>query len=93
LDPYVSRVEAARSSGGGKVKPLSLLVLTDGAPDRDQGPEPVIVEVAKRLDAAKAPLYQVSGERGFRGALTDISDNISLPQVGIQFIQVSASLS
>jgi len=59
LDPYMQKLEAGKSSGGPKPKPLNLICLTDGVPDRDQDPEPVIVEVAKRLDAGRFPLFQV----------------------------------
>ncbi|KAH8918474.1 hypothetical protein BT69DRAFT_576358 [Atractiella rhizophila] len=59
LDPYVAALEAQKASGGPKLKPLNLIVLTDGAPDRNQDPEPVIVDIARRLDAGRFPLFQV----------------------------------
>lgn len=59
LNPYVAKVEASKKQGGPKVKPLSVLVLTDGEPDRGQSPDNVIVDIAKRLDAIHSPLNQV----------------------------------
>ncbi|GAA6038199.1 hypothetical protein JCM8097_005790 [Rhodosporidiobolus ruineniae] len=35
------------------------ILLADGAPDRDQSPEMVIVDIAKRLDQRRAPPFQV----------------------------------
>jgi len=59
LEPYMAKLEASKTSGGPKPKPLNLICLTDGAPDREQDPEPVIVDIAKRLDAGRFPLFQV----------------------------------
>ncbi|KAH7105634.1 hypothetical protein BKA62DRAFT_690376 [Auriculariales sp. MPI-PUGE-AT-0066] len=57
---YMAELEGAstRASGAGdKVKPLNLLVVTDGVPTDD--PESVIVSIARRLDAGHFPLSQV----------------------------------
>ena len=35
------------------------IVLTDGAPDRNESPEPVIVEAARRLDEMRMPPHQL----------------------------------
>jgi len=59
LDPYMQRFEASKRDRTAKPKPLNLIVLTDGAPDRGEDPEMYIVEVARRLDAARAPPMQV----------------------------------
>ena len=38
---------------------MNLIVLTDGAPDRGEDPEMVIVEAARMLDQMKCPPYQL----------------------------------
>ncbi|PHH91928.1 hypothetical protein CDD83_9713 [Cordyceps sp. RAO-2017] len=72
LDPYMAQLEAARASASA-VKPLNLIVLTDGMPgparaagDNPHLPEPAVVGYARRLDALQASAWQL----------------------GIQFIQV-----
>ncbi|KAF8253237.1 hypothetical protein K440DRAFT_593911 [Wilcoxina mikolae CBS 423.85] len=61
------------------VKPLNILVLTDGEPTDD--PEPVIVSAARKLEALNAPLHQVGiqflqigDEEGAREALEELDD-------------------
>jgi hypothetical protein len=62
LQPYLERVEAqARLTASGAtsepVKPLNIIVITDGVPSDDV--ESVIVRAAKRLDACNAEPWQV----------------------------------
>ncbi|KAK8211265.1 hypothetical protein BKA81DRAFT_300080, partial [Phyllosticta paracitricarpa] len=53
LRPYLARV-AANPDG---VKPLNIIVITDGVPSDDV--ESVIISAAKKLDRADAPAWQV----------------------------------
>ncbi|SCZ88761.1 BZ3500_MvSof-1268-A1-R1_Chr2-1g04620 [Microbotryum saponariae] len=48
-----------KPSGYPRPKPMNLIVLTDGAPDRGEAPEPVIVEMAQRLDKMRMPPFQL----------------------------------
>ncbi|GAA5886094.1 hypothetical protein JCM6882_004262 [Rhodosporidiobolus microsporus] len=63
LEPYMQSFEdwhsTGKANGVSRPKPLNLVVLTDGAPDKEQDPEGIIVEVAKRLDLLRAPPFQV----------------------------------
>lgn len=54
LRDYVDSVEDARAAKT-KVKPMIVLVLTDGRADDPDGLRDCIIEFASRLDAAKAP--------------------------------------
>ncbi|APA08176.1 hypothetical protein SS1G_00132 [Sclerotinia sclerotiorum 1980 UF-70] len=56
LSPYMKRLKKELGAGR-NVKPLILIVITDGDPSDD--PESEIVKVAKQLDALDAPLTQV----------------------------------
>ncbi|KDN35708.1 hypothetical protein RSAG8_11387, partial [Rhizoctonia solani AG-8 WAC10335] len=63
LTPYITKIEAAKIKSGGAdpsqsgIKPLNLIVITDGEPSDD--PESVIVAAARRLDAGQFSLTQV----------------------------------
>ncbi|MBW0552084.1 hypothetical protein O181_091799 [Austropuccinia psidii MF-1] len=60
LDPYLNRLHQAKLQNNlHSIKPLNLVILTDGAPDRGQDPEPLIVEKARWLDTNRLPLNQV----------------------------------
>jgi hypothetical protein len=67
LDPYVAyydaQVKVAKRNGKGPdetgVKPLNLIVITDGEPDSKQHVKDVLRDIAKALDKLRAPLYQV----------------------------------
>ncbi|KAL7004712.1 hypothetical protein EMMF5_005726 [Cystobasidiomycetes sp. EMM_F5] len=65
LEPYLQKLEAAhraKEQGNASIqpiKPMNVVVLTDGAPDRNESPEGVIVNAGKRLDAIRAPPYQL----------------------------------
>ncbi|QRV92261.1 von willebrand factor type A domain protein [Ceratobasidium sp. AG-Ba] len=54
LTSYINKLETA---GAKSIKPLNLIVITDGEPSDD--PASVIVEAARRLDEGKYPLAQV----------------------------------
>ena len=81
LDPYMQRFEASKRDRTAKPKPLNLIVLTDGAPDRGEDPEMYIVEVARRLDAARAPPMQVGIQVRRRFYLSDIRRKATLTSV------------
>ncbi|KAL2155563.1 hypothetical protein VTH82DRAFT_305 [Thermothelomyces myriococcoides] len=61
LRPYLRRLENAIARTGNPdetgVKPVNMIVITDGAPTDD--PEAVIVKLAKKLDSLDAPPHQV----------------------------------
>ncbi|KAG0150726.1 hypothetical protein CROQUDRAFT_57754 [Cronartium quercuum f. sp. fusiforme G11] len=58
LDPYLQKLHQAKTNGS-QVKPMNLIVLTDGAPDYGQDPEQMIVETGKFLDGGRYPLSQL----------------------------------
>ncbi|CEQ39656.1 SPOSA6832_01194, partial [Sporobolomyces salmonicolor] len=58
LRDYVEKVEDARAARV-KVKPLLLLVLTDGPADDPDMVKDILVEFATRLDEIRAPPYQL----------------------------------
>lgn len=58
LDPYLQKLYQSKTNGI-QVKPMNLIVLTDGAPDRGQSPEEMIVEMGKFLDGGRYPLSQI----------------------------------
>ena len=61
LRPYLRQYEAAvnrtRNPEDCGVKPINMIVITDGAATDD--PESVIINIARKLDALEAPLHQV----------------------------------
>ncbi|KAM0752837.1 hypothetical protein T439DRAFT_323450 [Meredithblackwellia eburnea MCA 4105] len=63
LEPYMDNLDnwviEGKPTGFPRPKPLNLIVLTDGAPDRNEDPEPIIVEIAKRLDKGRHPPFQI----------------------------------
>ena len=80
LRPYLRECEANQSQLE-KVKPLNIIVITDGVPSDD--PETVIVSYAKKLDKIEAPgwqvgiqFFQVGNERGAAEALEELDDGI-----------------
>lgn len=87
LGPYVTAFERAVAAAGGDadaagVKPVNLIVVTDGVPTDD--PESVLLGLARRLDRANAPPYQVGvqffqvgDEPGAREALLELDDGIA----------------
>ncbi|PLW13441.1 hypothetical protein PCASD_20527 [Puccinia coronata f. sp. avenae] len=58
LDPYLTYLHQSKN-GGPMVKPMNLIILTDGEPDRGQDPEQVIVEIGRYLDSQRFPLNQL----------------------------------
>jgi hypothetical protein len=57
LKPYLAKLETEIAAGK-EIKPLNLIVLTDGVPLDDV--KSVLLLAAKKLDKFDAPPYQVS---------------------------------
>ncbi|KAL1877548.1 hypothetical protein VTK73DRAFT_8606 [Phialemonium thermophilum] len=88
LGPYLTAFERAVEAADGDVdaasaavKPVNLIVITDGVPTDD--PESVLLNLARRLDRLNAPPYQVGvqffqvgNEPGAREALIELDDNL-----------------
>lgn len=84
LREYMRKLDAATASGSRSsdtVKPLNIIVITDGAPTDD--PESVIVTYAKRLDKGDYPLsqvgiqfFQVGNDREATKALQELDDEL-----------------
>lgn len=77
LKPYLKDLEKR----GDQVKPLNIIVITDGQPSDD--PESIIINAAKKLDALEAPpwqvgiqFFQVGQEAGAAEALRDLDDGL-----------------
>jgi len=81
LDPYLAVLEA-NADHLDDIKPLNIIVLTDGEAQDD--PESVIVHAARKLDRLDAPPYQlgiqffqIGNDPDAREALRDLDDAIS----------------
>ncbi|KAG8773475.1 hypothetical protein FRC12_002517 [Ceratobasidium sp. 428] len=84
LTAYMTKLEASKQGSDVKgIKPLNLIVITDGEPSDD--PESVIVAAARRLDAGNFPLtqvgiqfIQVGNDMWASKALRDLDNNLSV---------------
>jgi len=81
LKPYLAKLEKEVSEGK-EMKPLNLIVLTDGVPSDDV--ESVLLSAAKKLDKLDAPpfqvgvqFFQVGNEEGAKEALEELDDELS----------------
>jgi uncharacterized protein YegL len=81
LKPYLAKLEKDMADGK-EVKPLNLIVLTDGVPSDDV--ESVLLSAAKKLDKLDAPpfqvgvqFFQVGNEEGAKEALQELDDELS----------------
>ncbi|CAM1503948.1 Fc.00g015390.m01.CDS01 [Cosmosporella sp. VM-42] len=81
LKPYVASL-ARRPDNMESIKPVNIIVITDGCPTDD--PESVIVHHAKKLDKIEAPPYQVGiqffqvgNEPGATRALRELDDDLA----------------
>ena len=81
LKPYLAKLETEMAAGE-EMKPLNLIVLTDGVPSDDV--EAVLLSAAKKLDKLDAPPYQVGvqffqvgNEEGAKEALEELDDGLS----------------
>lgn len=79
LKPYLAALER---KGADKVKPLNIIVITDGVASDDV--ESVIISAAKKLDRWDAPawqvgvqFFQVGEERGAAEALRELDDGLA----------------
>jgi uncharacterized protein YegL len=90
LKPYLRECEAKKNNFDA-IKPLNIIVITDGVPTDD--PESVIVSVAKKLDKLEAPpwqvgiqFFQVGEEKGAAEALEELDDGLKDANGGIRDI-------
>jgi hypothetical protein len=91
LKPYLAKLETEMAAGK-ELKPLNLIVLTDGVPSDDV--ESVLISAAKKLDKIDAPpfqigvqFFQVGNEEGAKEALEELDDGLSeLVEGGIRDI-------
>ena len=90
LKPYLRELEAKKSNMDA-VKPLNIIVITDGVPTDD--PESVIISHAKKLDKLDAPpwqvgiqFFQVGEESGAAEALQELDDGIEALGGGVRDI-------
>jgi uncharacterized protein YegL len=81
LKPYLAKLESEMAQGR-EMKPLNLIVLTDGVPSDDV--ESVLLSAAKKLDKLDAPpfqvgvqFFQVGNEEGAKEALEELDDGLS----------------
>ncbi|CAG8978244.1 hypothetical protein HYALB_00009141 [Hymenoscyphus albidus] len=81
LRPYLTKCEKELALGN-EVKPLNIIVITDGAPSDE--PETSIIQAAQRLDRMDAPpfqlgiqFFQVGNERGAKEALERLDDHLA----------------
>jgi hypothetical protein len=81
LKPYLAKLETEIAVGK-EMKPVNLIVLTDGVPSDDV--ESVLLSAAKKLDKFDAPPYQVGvqffqvgNEEGAKEALEELDDGLS----------------
>ncbi len=81
LKPYLAKLEKEMAEGR-ELKPLNLIVLTDGVPSDDV--ESVLISAAKKLDKLEAPpfqvgvqFFQVGNEEGAKEALEELDDGLS----------------
>ncbi|KAK2029495.1 hypothetical protein LX32DRAFT_639026 [Colletotrichum zoysiae] len=79
LRPYLQLLE--RNDDIESVKPINIIVITDGAPSDDV--ESTIISAAKKLDKLDAPIhqvgiqfFQVGNEPGAREALRELDDDL-----------------
>ncbi|AEO61365.1 hypothetical protein MYCTH_2311429 [Thermothelomyces thermophilus ATCC 42464] len=93
LRPYLRELEHAIARTGNPdecgVKPINMIVITDGAPTDD--PEAVIVSLAKKLDALDAPphqvgiqFFQVGNDPEATRALKELDDGLTEQGGGIR---------
>ncbi|KAK3304005.1 uncharacterized protein B0T15DRAFT_535221 [Chaetomium strumarium] len=93
LKPYLREYEAAVARTGNPdecgVKPVNMIVITDGVPTDD--PEAVILSLAKKLDRLEAPphqvgiqFFQVGREAGAAAALKELDDGLAEQGGGVR---------
>jgi hypothetical protein len=63
LGPYIARYKnyfdkVIRQEQAAEIKPLNVIVITDGADDDEEATEELLVEIAKKLGDMTAPRYK-----------------------------------
>jgi len=84
-EPYMRSLEAWKANPSGpKPKPVNLVVLTDGAPNKGEEPDQLIIDLANRLEAGRFPLsqfgiqfIQIGNDSEAREALSHLDDNLT----------------
>ncbi|KAK3320732.1 hypothetical protein B0T19DRAFT_430287 [Cercophora scortea] len=91
LRTYERKIAATGDPDNSGVKPVNMIVITDGVPTDD--PESVIISVAKKLDKLEAPphqvgiqFFQVGTEPGAREALMELDDGLAAVGGGVRDI-------
>ena len=84
LKPYTDMLE--RASDVDEVKPVNIIVITDGAPTDD--PESSIVQAAKKLDRLDAPPYQVGIQFFQVGNIASARDALKQLDDGLEDLSV-----
>ncbi|KAK3683905.1 hypothetical protein B0T22DRAFT_384645 [Podospora appendiculata] len=91
LRTYEKKIAATGDPDNSGVKPVNMIVITDGVPTDD--PESVIISVAKKLDKLEAPphqvgiqFFQVGTEPGAREALMELDDGLAAVGGGVRDI-------
>lgn len=83
LNPYVARLNPSDAlyQGFEKVKPINIIVITDGSPSDD--PERIILQYARRLDMFDAPshqvgiqFFQIGNDKRASAALKELDDEL-----------------
>lgn len=89
LNRYKQGIDASGDSDDSGVKPINIIVVTDGAASDD--PESVLVNAARKLDAWDAPphqvgvqFFQVGNEPGAREALSALDDDLTANGGGVR---------
>lgn len=83
ISPYLQKLGQRSNTNNTKIKPLNIIVITDGCPTDEQRLESVIVEAAKKLDVLEAPgwqvgvqFFQVGGDKGATRSLMLLDDKL-----------------
>jgi hypothetical protein len=93
IKPYLRHYESQIARTGNPddcgVKPVNMIVITDGVPTDD--PESVIISIAKKLDKLDAPphqvgiqFFQVGRELGAAEALKELDDGLAQQGGGVR---------
>ncbi|KAK4130329.1 hypothetical protein BT67DRAFT_445815 [Trichocladium antarcticum] len=93
LKPYLRHYESQIGRTGNPddcgVKPVNMIVITDGVPTDD--PESVIISIARKLDKLEAPphqvgiqFFQVGNEPGAAAALRELDDGLAAQGGGVR---------
>lgn len=103
LKAYLRHYEAAVERAGGDpdgtdVKPINVIMVTDGVPSDD--PESVLLSVAQKLDKLEAPphqvgvqFFQVGNEPGAADALRTLDDDLAEMGGGVRDMVDTVSFS